>query len=176
MNRLSAQKTGWVVAFTCLVMGFNTTRLGAQPNTATATMTINLSNVLQLTVNTPTVGLNFATAANYNNGVTSVVNNQVTVGCNRAYSISVKTAGPNLTSGANTIPVSNISVRTTGLAVGTPRIIAALSTTDQSLVTGLPAAMAQSVNVQYSTTAGNTAFLKPAGAYTTTITFTAIAN
>ena len=108
--------------------------------------------------------------------MTSSVANQLTVVSNRAYGLSIKTAGPNLTSGANTIPVSNVAVQTTGLAVGTPRTVSALSTTDQSLATGLPATMTQSVNVQYSTAAGNTAFLKPAGAYSTTITFTVVAN
>lgn len=164
-----------MAALVCLVAGLGTTRLSAQ-STGNATMTINLSDVLQLTINTSAVSLNFASVANYNNGVSSVVNNQITIASNTVYDLRIRTAGPTLVNGPNTIPVSNIAVQTIGLTEGTHRVISALSTTDQSLVTGLPATLSQSVNMQYSTAAGNTAFLKPAGAYVTTLTFTVVAN
>jgi hypothetical protein len=141
-----------------------------------ATMTVNLTDVLQLTVNTATVTLNFATPADYNNGVTSSVANQISVTCNRAYDLKIKTTTASLASGANTIPVSNVSTLATytGQAAANPTV--SLSTVDQSLATAVPASTTRSINLQYSTSAGNQAFLKPAGAYTTTLTFTAIAN
>lgn len=176
MNQVFTQKTGRAFALSCLMMGLSMTRLVAQPNSGNATMTVNLSDVLQLTVNTPALSLNFATATNYINGVTSVVNNQLSITSNKTYSLSIRAAGANLVNGANTIPVSNVAVQPVGLVGGTSRVVSALSTTDQALATGLPATMATAVNLQYSTAANNTAFLKPAGAYVTTITFTAVAN
>jgi len=140
-------------------------------------MTVNLlSNVLQITVNTNAVNLNFTTSANYTNGVTSTISNQITVASNNPYSVYVRAASVNMVNGTNTIPVSNVKVQPVSLAVGTSQIVAALSTTDQALATAMPTTSSQSVNIQYSTAAGNTAFLKPAGAYVATITFTLIAN
>lgn len=141
-----------------------------------ATMTVNLADVLQLTVNTATVTLNFATPTDYKNGVSSSVPNQISVTCNRAYDLKVRTTTATLTSGANTIPVSNVSAQAnyTGQSAANPSV--ALSTTDQSLATGVPASISRQVNLNYSTSAGNQDFLRPAGAYTTTLTFTAVAN
>lgn len=144
--------------------------------TGNATMTVNLADVLQLTVNTNTVTLNFANPADYINGVTSLVTNQVSITCNRNYDLRIKSATANLTSGANTIAVSNVATQAsyTGQAAANPTV--SLSTTDQPLATAVPASTQRGINLQYSTSAGNQAFLKPAGAYTATLTFTAVAN
>jgi hypothetical protein len=153
----------------------STPQLLAQ-TTGNVTMTANLTDVLQLTVNTNAVNLNFATVADYNNGVTSAVANQLTVTSNRPYDLKVKTSGTDLVNGSNLIPVSNITAQTTGTGNGTPSVVAALSTTDQTLATSVPASMAKTISMQYSTAAANAAFLKPAGAYVTTLTYTVIAN
>lgn len=158
-----------------LAGSFGTSRVLAQ-SSGNATMTVNLADVLQLTVNTATVTLNFATPADYNNGVSSSVPNQISVTCNRAYDLKVKTTTGTLTSGANTIPVSNVSAQASYAGQSSAGPSVALSTTDQSLATGVPASITRQVNLNYSTSAGNQAFLRPAGAYTTTLTFTAIAN
>lgn len=168
------QKIGQMAVLLCLVMGIGMTRLLAQ-TVGSATLTISLSDVLQLTVNTNAVNLNFATAANYNNGVSSTVSNQLTVTSNRAYDLSVRAATPDLVNGINVIPIGNVAVQTVNLVGGSPKVISALTTTNQTLATGLPATTSSSVNIQYSTAAGNTAFLKPAGAYVTTLTFTVVA-
>lgn len=162
-------------ALALLAASLGTGRAVAQ-SSGNATMTVNLTDVLQLTVNTATVTLNFATPADYNNGVTSSVPNQISVTCNRSYDLKVKTTTATLTSGANTIPVSNVATQATytGQAAANPTV--ALSITDQPLATAVPASTTRQINMQYSTSAGNQAFLKPAGAYTTTLTFTAIAN
>lgn len=160
---------------TMLVVGLGATRSFAQ-SSGNATMTVNLSDVLQLTVNTNAVNLAFATIANYQNGVTSLVNNQLTITSNRAYDLKVKAGTENLVNGTNTIPVSNVSVQTVGTGNGTPSTVNALSITDQTLATGIPASMSKNISLEYKTAANNEAFLKPAGAYTTTLTYTAIAN
>ena len=139
-------------------------------------MTANLSDVLQLTVNTNAVNLNFATVSDYNNGVTSAVANQLTVTSNRPYDLKIKTSGTDLVNGTNLIPVSNVSAQTTGTGNGTATPVAALSITDQTLAAAVPPSMSKAISMQYSTAANNAAFLKPAGAYVTTLTYTVIAN
>ena len=175
MERLQTESWGRLVVLVLLTVGFSATRLSAQ-STGNATMTANLTDVLQLTVNTNAVNLNFATVADYNNGVTSAVNNQLTITSNRAYDLKIKTSGGDLVNGTNLIPVSNISAQTTGTGNGTATPVAALSITDQTLATAVPASMAKTISMQYSTAAANAAFLKPAGAYVTTLTYTVVAN
>ena len=167
---------GRVAVAVGLLFFVTTEQVVAQITSGSAVLTVNLSDLIQLTVNTNAVSLNFTSANSYKNGVTSLINNQITVSSNKAFDIRVRTSGPNLVSGANTIPVSNVSVQTVGLVGGTARVVPALSTTDQSSVTGFPSTSSTAINLQYSTAAGNTAFLKPAGAYVTTITFTLVAN
>ena len=83
----------------CLVMGFRAGRLSAQ-TTGNSVIIVNLiSNVLQITVNTNAINLGFATSANYINGVTSTVSNQITVTSNSAYSVFVRAAGLNMVNG-----------------------------------------------------------------------------
>lgn len=144
-------------------------------NSGTSSMNVTVRDVLQLTVNTPSVGLLFETPDNFKNGVSSTVNNQLTVTCNRPYDLSIKTAG-DLSDGTRTIPVSNVSAQTVGGGVGTASTVSALSTTDQALATGIPASMSKNITLQYATAANNAAFLVPAATYTTTLTFTATPN
>ena len=175
MVRSQNQSLRKLAAVALLTMGFGTTQLLAQ-TTGNATMTANLTDVLQLTVNTNAVNLNFATVADYNNGVTSAVANQLTVTSNRPYDLKIKTSGTDLTFGTNLIPVSNVTAQTTGTGNGTPSVVSALSTTDQTLASAVPASMSKAISMQYSTAAANSAFLKPSGAYVTTMTFTVVAN
>lgn len=175
MQRFPLNVISRFAALILMVVGLSVTTSFAQ-SSGNATMTVNLSDVLQLTVNTNAVNLNFATPADYQNGVNSTANNQLTVTCNRAYDLRIKTSNATLVNGTNTIPVSNISVQTVGTGNGTTSVVNNLSTTDQSLATGVPASMSKNISLQYSTAAGNQAFLKPAGAYTTTLTYTAVAN
>ena len=175
MVRSQNQSLRKLAAVALLTVGFGTTQLLAQ-TTGNATMTANLTDVLQLTVNTNAVNLNFATVANYNNGVTSAVANQLTVTSNRPYDLKIKTSGTDLVNGTNLIPVSNVSAQTTGTGIGTQTPVTALSITDQTLAAAVPASMSKTISMQYSTAAANAAFLKPAGAYVTTLTYTVIAN
>lgn len=143
--------------------------------TGTSAMNVTVKDVLQLTVNTKIVDLVFGTPDDFNNGVSSTVNNQLTVTSNRPYDLSVKTAG-DLSDGKNTIPVSNITAQTVGSGLGTPKTVTSLSTTDQVLAAAVPPSMSKTITMQYSTAAKNAAFLVPAATYTTTLTFTASAN
>lgn len=175
MTTFSNQLVCRIVVFALSVVSFCSTKSLAQ-STGNATMNVTLTDVLQLTVNTNAVNLNFATPADYQNGVTSTVNNQLTVTSNRKYDLKIKTSTTDLVNGTNVIPVSNISVQTSGTGYGTVNTVNALSTTDQTLATAVPESMSKNISLQYSTGANNQAFLKPAGAYTTTLTYTAVAN
>ncbi|QJW89797.1 hypothetical protein HNV11_10615 [Spirosoma taeanense] len=158
-----------------LMMGLGTIPAFAQ-SSGTSTMNVKLSDVLELKINTANVDIEFATPADYNNGVTKPVPNQLTVTSNRPYDLKIKTSGSDLVNGQNLIPVSNISAQTTGTGLGTQSVVSALSTTDQTLATAVPPSMSKQISMQFSTAAGNSAFLKPSGDYTTTLTFTATAN
>ncbi|CCH03097.1 hypothetical protein FAES_5098 [Fibrella aestuarina BUZ 2] len=162
-------------AFMALVfVGFSAASAQAQ-TTGTSTMNITVKDVLQLTVNTKTVDLVFATPEDFNKGVSATVNNQLMVTSNRPYELSVKTAG-DLTDGTNKIPVSNISAQPVGQGIGSAKLISGLSTTDQVLASDVPPSMSKPITMQYATAAKNEAFLVPASTYTTTLTFTVSAK
>lgn len=121
----------------------------------------------------PVVTVNTASA--YQSGIT--VNNttlKVTARNNTAWTLQVYATSANLTSGANTIPVSQVSMR----AINTDCIVFpafSLSTVNQ-LIAEDRILRAQdkvtNISIDYSLTGGAT-LLKPAGNYTTTLTFTA---
>jgi hypothetical protein len=161
-----------------LVLGISLAPLAVfGQTTGTATLNVILVDVLQLTVNTSSATLNFATAANYTNGVSSTVSNQLGIFSSRPYGLQVRANATNLTNaGSYTIPVSNISIVPTGTTgIGTTSAVA-LSNTDQTFVAVAPATLSKSISMLYSTSAGNTAFLLPGGTFSATLTFTIVAN
>lgn len=121
----------------------------------------------------PVVTVNTASA--YQNGIT--VNNttlKVSARNNTAWTLQVYATSANLTSGVNTIPVSQVSMR----AINTDCTVFPafnLSTANQ-LIAEDRILRAQdkvtNISIDYSLTGGAT-LLKPAGNYTTTLTFTA---
>ncbi|UYQ93210.1 hypothetical protein MKQ68_24310 [Chitinophaga horti] len=163
-----------IIAMLIVVAGLTTSKNVKAQN---ATLTVRLVAVLTMTVNETNPTLVFANAADYANGVSVTYPNALTVTSTSAYTIKVKAATADLTNGSNSIPVSNVKVQPTGTTgIGTPSQVS-LSTTDQNIVTSAPAAILKNINLQYSTDANNAAFIgKPAGDYTTQITFTATAG
>lgn len=158
------------VAFTGIV-GICTVKAQTSGN---VTLNVVLTDVIALTVNDPTVALNFATATDYQQGLTVAKASHLTVTSNRAYDLKVKANG-DLIAGAITIPVSNVKVRSTTTAgMGTVTPIS-LSTTDQTLAANATAAILKSVSVEYSTVANNEAFAKAAGTYTAVLVYSVVA-
>lgn len=145
--------------------------------TGTATLNVTLVDVLQLTVNTASATLNFATSANYTNGVTTTVSNQLSVFSSRPYGLQVRASSTTLSNaGSYSIPVNNISIAPTGTTgIGTTSTLS-LSNTDQTFASVAPATLGKNISMQYSTAAGNTAFLIPGGTFSSTLTFTIVAN
>jgi hypothetical protein len=139
------------------------------------TLNVTLTDVLALTVNDNAVALNFATVSDYSTGLTIAKSNQLSVTSNRSYDLRVK-ANSDLTSGQNTIPVSNVSVRsTTATGMGTTPSVS-LSTSDQDVATNANAAIVKTISMEYSTSANNQSFAKAAGTYTTILVYSVVAR
>ncbi len=131
-----------------------------------------------LNLNTPTISFLVNSANAYNTGVTLANQNTLSVADNVGsgnYTLTVRASSANLTSGANTIPVSQVTIQLVnigGLAYGGPVIT--LGTTAQTL-TNYPYSGAAFTGQQLLLTyklLGGTALLKPAGTYGTTLTYT----
>lgn len=138
------------------------------------TLNVTLTDVLALSINDATVALNFANATDYQTGLTVQKTGQLTVTSNRAYDLKVK-ANSDLTFGSNTIPVSNVNVRsTTASDMGTTQTVS-LSTADQTVAGNASAAIAKAVSLEYSTGANNQSFAKAAGTYSAVLVYSLVA-
>lgn len=162
-----------------LLLGLGTLRVAAQTtSTATPTMSAVLTDIISLNATISTAQLVFDNAAKYNNGTSTTVTNQFNITSNKAYTLTVRASG-DLSNGQATpitIPVSSVSLAA-NWALGLTGSIAALSTTAQALTSSGPATQQQNISTTYTVSAANAAnFLRPAGTYTTTLTFTATQN
>lgn len=106
---------------------------------ANASFQITYSNVSNYTVTlqNPNVSLQYSTPASYTNGVSVTKTGGLTVTGYTPYQVIVKTFGPNLTSGTNTIPVSVVKLQNTPPS-GKPGIVSngiSLSSSDQVIIT-----------------------------------------
>lgn len=111
--------------------------------TGTTTLNVILHPAISIKVNDPTVTLNMITPNDYANGKDTTLLGHLTVVSTGGFSVKVKADGP-LTSGSNTIPISDIQVSgaasstnpaTNGMALpsGTFTNNLALSTSNQTL-------------------------------------------
>ncbi len=154
-----------------------TNTLGLFPTTTgTALLSLVISPIAGIALQNggSSATLAFTTFANYTNGVTINQTNALAAFSNEPYSITANTSSASLANGSNFINVSNINLLPSPVvtnALITTRSIA-LSTSTQNIVTSTAAPGVYDFNLQYQTTAGNTAFLKPAGSYSTTLTYT----
>ena len=153
---------------------YTLTNLGLLNYTGTTTLQVNITNQAAIVVNNPTATLSFTQASHYQSGQQLVHTNALQAFSNIPYSISVR-AATDLMNGANTIAAGNVQV-TPSLAAPVSGVSVAgvsLSTANQTIITSTIPTLQQLFNLTYATTAGNTAFLnKPAGAYSTTLTYT----
>lgn len=123
-----------------------------------------------LTINSNPV-IPFITISDYENGV--VVTDQtltITTNASMNWVLKVRAAG-SLDRMGSQIPVSNMGLKVTNIPGAPPEIILAAS--DQDIATGSSAAVMQNipVEIRYRAAGGND-FLKSAGDYVTTLTFT----
>lgn len=173
---------------TLLMIALISTSLDAQTTTNT-TLNVVLNDVRSIKVNPSqtNVSLIFNNADDYTNGVFSNQASHLEITSTGGYIVKVKSSGPNLTNGVNTIPVNTISLTPTVSSSQSANTIGATGSTGAVVVkivstTTLSSTDAQFINsptgstkifydVKYASTGGPNYINKPAGTYTTTITY-----
>ena len=144
----------------------------------------NMSTEVQLTVDkmsnlsipVPAVSIAFATAADYQLGVTKQVPGHIKVSSTVPWSVTVKANADFLTNGANQIPVSMIHIEGIPGQNGTTTILPiTLSSTAQPIVSTANPSIDQLLNLQYRVSSSPSLVGKANGKYATTITYTLVA-
>jgi len=166
-----------------LITGFTINKASAQTTTGTTDLKVTLNAVQSITVNNPTVGLNFTNSADYLTGVNTTQENHLTFASTSGFSITAK-AGTDLTGGTgNDIPVSTVTITPSTGTIGnppggTPTITASpLSKAAAVTIYSSPSTITSggttqaSLDVNYNAS-GGTNYLNRTGTFTSTITYT----
>lgn len=144
--------------------------------TMNSSVQVNVSNLMELIVQDPSVTLTVNTTANYQQGVTTTRPNHVKVSSTVPYNVTVKASSSVLSSsGGVQIPVGVITLEgMTGQTGITPII---LSASPQTIITSANPTIDRLLNLQYRIPSAQTSNLlnKTAGSYNTTITYTIVA-
>lgn len=179
MHSLLSSPISRLLLLALLLTGLAGGRSSAQTtSSANPTLSAVLTDVISLTASVTSVQLRFQNANDYNSGVTTTATNQLNVTSNKAYTLQVRASGDLSNGGATpiTIPVSSVGL-TANWATGTSGAVTGLSTTAQTINATAAATQSQNISMTYSVSGANAAnFLRPAGTYTTTLTFTATQN
>ncbi len=148
--------------------------------TANVTLNCVLSNISSITIGSSfqTTTLTYATANDYNNGVTVNQTGALTAVSNQAYSVTVY-ASQDLKNGSNSIPVADVTITpsftgTNSAITCSAKALATGSGNAVKVIASTAGTVSQAYNLQYSTAnASPSDFLgKPAGTYTSTLTYT----
>lgn len=144
--------------------------------TMNSSVQVNVSNLMELIVQDPSVTLTVNTTANYQQGVTTTKPNHVKVSSTVPYNVTVKASSSVLSSsGGVQIPVGVITIEgMTGQTGVTPIV---LSASPQAIITSADPAIDRLLNLQYRIPSTQTSNLlnKTAGSYNTTVTYTIVA-
>ena len=147
--------------------------VNAQDNVKSHTVSIALSNVIELNLTGGNPSMSFTTAAHYQNGVTSSTTpTTLTVSSNKAYSITAlasSAANGDLVSTAGNMPISKLTVTSDAGA----NFLPLSGTVATTILAAQPAGGGVAHSVFYK---ANPGFAYAAGTYTTTITYTATQN
>lgn len=161
------------------IFGFATGATAQSTSNVTLNVVINDVTSLSILSADQTTNLTYSTTSNYANGVTVTQPAAMTAISNQPYSITVYAAGDLLNGGSNTIPVGDVTVTPTpsttdGSATCLPVAIPVSAASALPIVHSTAGTTTQSFDLAYSTTGAPTVdFLgKPAGTYTTTLTYT----
>lgn len=148
-----------------------------QSNEKSTALNVIIDNAIEVRLNNQDpVGIRLAAAKDYREDKDSSFTNHFRVTSNIPYKIEVKTTDPELASSATgkAIPVGEVSmeITNTGLTGATLNEVA-LSTTNQTLGSGLKETVDQQFSVRFfKTTADSNKFLVPGGTYTTNLVIT----
>lgn len=181
-NVYSTLNKKWVVLAAIAAVTLLSVRASAQTS-AQVNLSVVLTNVQSISASTNAVSLNFATASDYQNGVSQTINDHLNVFSNGVFTVSVSASGDltGTTTPSNTIPVSTISLTpSTGTSINptaSPTYsTVSLSTTSQTLIHNTRGVLVGKFNIKYSANDTNGDYLKPGDTYTTTITYTIAAS
>ncbi|RRJ93583.1 hypothetical protein [Flavobacterium macacae] len=158
-----------------------------QVNAQTATLNVKLKPIQTLTVNTAqqTVNLEYVTTADYQDGVTALKQDHLSVYSTGGFQVQVKSAEAAMQTGTKTMQVSTIKIKAAAGsdAVGNASYAPAISLSNQetTLLSSSNGAVNKKINVEYKG-AGDNAYIDNyiAGqnptAYTTTLTYTIVSQ
>ena len=151
--------------------------------TGSTTVKVQLQDVMSLKVNDPEVLLTFASTKDYEEGVSAPKNSHLTVTSNKPYNVKVSAGGnlaaattANGTLDAGVVLISFPNTGNNTALGGTIKPAAALTTTEQELITGAAAVVEQNIDVIYAVPATisrtNKILGKNADTYSTVVTYT----
>ncbi len=148
-------------------------------SSATANLSVVLSELRSITIASPNVTIPITTAAHYQSGNFTEVTNHIAVTSSGAYKITATSATANLVSGSNTIPTNTITLTPSAGTVNGGGVVTytaqpLVNATPGTLVAGTAGTTSSSFNMKYAASGGS-AYLVPAGTYTTTVTYTVAA-
>lgn len=119
------------------------------------------------------VEFNYPNAASYTVNQEKSLTGHLKVTATKTFQVTVKAAGANFVNGASNIPVNVMDITPTAPGSGTAKTVN-LSTTDQSILTGVTAGI-KTVDVKYSIPAAKAQsdiLGKPQGTYQQTVVYT----
>lgn len=162
-----------LTVFSLCVLCFAANKANAQASD-NANLTVDLQNVVSLTVANPTVSIPFTTASHYQSGNSTTASNHVQIVSSSGYTVKVKASASDLTDGSNNIPVSTIGITPTVASGGSPTLanVSGLTTSDQTIATSASGTLATAFNIQYTASGGASYLNKPASSYGVTIVYT----
>jgi hypothetical protein len=154
---------------------------------ANTTLNVVLTDVRSIKVNPAqtTVSLNFANAADYQNGVVNTQPSHLEITSTNGYVVKVKSASANLVNGTNNIPVNTITLMpnvTAGNSGGSGTVVISLSSasitpvnlspTPTTIISSPTGQTKVFYDMKYGAQGGSSYINKAAGTYSTTITYT----
>lgn len=155
--------------------------LEAQQSNDEVTLNVTLVAVQNISVNSgqTTVTITFNESSDYLNGVSSSQTEHLEVSSTEEFVVKVSTASENLSDGTNMIPVNTITVTpvyASGTNPGATATAVALSTTATTILSSTNGTTEALYDVTYDASGGPNYVNKPAGTYTTTVTYTISAS
>ncbi|KIO78644.1 hypothetical protein TH53_02565 [Pedobacter lusitanus] len=144
--------------------------------TMNSSVQVNVSNIMEVVVQDPSVTLTVNTVTKYQQGVTTTMPNHVKVSSTVPYNVTVKASSSFLnSSGGVQIPVGVITIE--GMAGQTGVTPVVLSASPQLIISSANPVIDRLLNLQYRIPSTQTSNLlnKAAGSYDTTITYSIVA-
>jgi len=169
------QKGTYTTSITFEIFDAQTTPT-ATTQTLTCPLTITVADLSALTVNQTDINLTYTGSSDYTNGIVADAPAHLTLSNTDPFDVYVKASSSTLTNGANTLPVSAITIAPMPGYAGSFTSIN-LSATGQKILSGSVPAVDKALNVRYAIPAANSPQMlgKPAGTYNTTVTYSFIA-